>query len=475
MRRFLSERVDYDERLHAVYHDASALDAEAVDAWTDLFGRYLDRGARLVDIGSGTGRWSRLLAERLDAVVVGIEPSAAMRAEAERRSPHPRVAYRDGHAENLPVDDAAFDGALLSRVLHHIGDLDAAAREAARVVHPGGLCVIAAVFGDRLNDDSPLYRFWPGLRRIDRERFVPLHDTLVAFGAAGFADVGLEPVINRIDGSLRAYRERAAMHGLSKFEYLTDEDFEEGLAAIDAAAATDDGPVYDRMEVLVLQRRGLSPEAKSVDAFFRPGTVVTVRGFFRDATIADDIPTVVDAKPMVVVRDDDHHTELWFPAGTRTRRPIGLVPRRPRPWCRADSVVVPGVWEWCNALVIQVADQWRTTWVLWSRGGDVMGWLVDLDRPLRRDTAGFVVDGLQLDLVVDADRRWRWKDTHELDRAVELGFVTELDATRARREGEAAIADIEAGRWPYTDEWITWQPDPSWPPPQLRDDWWRVP
>jgi SAM-dependent methyltransferase len=452
------------------------VDDDDLQTWVKLFTSYFDRESVIVDVGSGTGRWCAVLADHLDARVVGVEPSTAMRAESENVSGRPNVTYRPGAADALPVEDGACDGALLSRVLGHIPDLDAAATEVARVVRPGGICLIVGVFSDRLNGDSPLYRFWPQLRRVDGFRYPTLRDVLVSFRDAGFSDITLEPVTQHLGDSLAAYRERAALRGLSKFAYLTDEEFEQGLARIDAAAGVHDEPVVDRLEVLVLRRRP-APPRRVADSSHRweEGDVVTVRGAYRDATIDADIETIIDAKPMVVARDDDDHLALWFPAFTRTRRPVALSPRLPRPWCRGDGVVVPGSWDWSSTLVIHVPGEWRTTWVLWSSDGSFMGWMVDLDRPLRREDTGFLVDGLQLDLVVDATRRWRWKDQDELDRAVALGFVSEVDAAKARAEGERTIADIEAGRWPFTDEWSTWKADPKWPTPELTASWWRIP
>src|SRR5688500_13342040 len=43
-------------------------------------------GRRVLDVGCGTGRWSRLLADR-GAVVLGVDRSEAMLTEASRRSP----------------------------------------------------------------------------------------------------------------------------------------------------------------------------------------------------------------------------------------------------------------------------------------------------------------------------------------------------------------------------------------------------
>jgi SAM-dependent methyltransferase len=47
-----------------------------------------------------------------------------------------------GSAEALPLPDAAADAVLFLNSLHHVGDLDAALAEAARVLRPGGVVYV---------------------------------------------------------------------------------------------------------------------------------------------------------------------------------------------------------------------------------------------------------------------------------------------------------------------------------------------
>ncbi len=53
-----------------------------------------------------------------------------------------------GDARRLPYPDASFDGAYLVAVLGEIPDQDAALRELARVLKPGGRLVVGELFGD---------------------------------------------------------------------------------------------------------------------------------------------------------------------------------------------------------------------------------------------------------------------------------------------------------------------------------------
>jgi SAM-dependent methyltransferase len=91
-------------------------------------------GARLLDVGCGTGR-SRQIYEGRFASYVGVDLSlVALRVASSRR----RGEYVQADACRLPFPDASFDLVVWSSVLHHIPDRRAALVEGHRVLRPGG-------------------------------------------------------------------------------------------------------------------------------------------------------------------------------------------------------------------------------------------------------------------------------------------------------------------------------------------------
>lgn len=92
-------------------------------------------GARtVVDVGAGPGHLLAALADLTSVALVGIEPSAEMRAIAAGRG----VAELDGRAERLPLDDASADLVVSSLSMHHWDDPAAAVREIDRILRRGG-------------------------------------------------------------------------------------------------------------------------------------------------------------------------------------------------------------------------------------------------------------------------------------------------------------------------------------------------
>jgi SAM-dependent methyltransferase len=105
---------------------------EAVDRLLDELG--VSRGARILDVGAGTGKLTRRLLERgLD--VVAVEPIAGMRRTLERTAPAADV--RAGQAEALPLEDGSVEGVVAAQAFHWFAT-PAALTEFARVLRPAG-------------------------------------------------------------------------------------------------------------------------------------------------------------------------------------------------------------------------------------------------------------------------------------------------------------------------------------------------
>jgi len=126
---------------------------------------------RWVDLGSGTGHFSRVLAERFpraDGVAVDI---------AEGMLRHARTLggarqYIVGDAEQLPLAHASCDLLFSSLAVQWCGDFAAVLAEAARVLRPGGVLAFASLC------DGTLFELRDSWRAVDSSvhvnRFRPL-------------------------------------------------------------------------------------------------------------------------------------------------------------------------------------------------------------------------------------------------------------------------------------------------------------
>lgn len=150
---------------------------------------------RVLELGIGTGANLPFYTSKATDVV-GIEPSRAMLDEAAERARElkgtTRFEFVVGGAEALPFADASFDTVIACLVFCTIPDHEGAAREAFRVLKPGG----QFLFFEHVAHPSASVRRW-------QNRLNPLwnrvacgcnlnRDTAATFREAGFRFVDFE-------------------------------------------------------------------------------------------------------------------------------------------------------------------------------------------------------------------------------------------------------------------------------------------
>ena len=226
-------RIDYD-RIAERYHAGRAVTLDRLDGWRQATEPYV-RGhdLPLLDLGAGTGIWVTALCSWFAIPVVAVEPSAGMRAVAVGNGLPRGAVLVAGRAEAIPLRPATVSAVWISTVIHHVRDLAACRDELDRVLETGGAVLIRNSFPGR-HEEIALFQYFGAAKRV-AETF-PTVDELTQLFAGQFQRRALIRVREPGPPSMRAFRDRvvATRSSDSALAPLSDEEFEVGLAAIDA-------------------------------------------------------------------------------------------------------------------------------------------------------------------------------------------------------------------------------------------------
>lgn len=197
---------------------------------------------------------------------------------------------------------------------------------------------------------------------------------------------------------------------------------------------------------------------------FEPGEAVALREIWRGRVWA--------ARAATIVEDAVDQTTFFLPVGT----PYMAPERNGRPLRLPETAFVLTERRHTDAHILSFAwpDVAHATLLIFRPDWRVWDWYVNLQEPLVRGPIGFDTVDHVLDVIVELDGSWRWKDEDEFAEAILRGLIPAGEERRLREEGERAVRQIVERQPPFDRDWTTWRPDPGWSTPELPRGWDRT-
>ena len=228
--------MDYDQTgIASTYDAARSYRPDVLRRWLDLVADHAPDDLQLiVDIGCGTGRFAHPLAERFDARVLGIDPSATMLESARAKTVSSRVEFRQAPGERLPLEVGCADVVFMSMMLHHLDDRALAAAECRRVLRRGGRLIVRNSTRDSL---YPQQRFFNGFKAIVDAQLPSRDEVIALFERAGLRLAAYRLIRHPLAKGWRELADKLSLRADSLLARLPDDEFAAGLTAMRGHAA----------------------------------------------------------------------------------------------------------------------------------------------------------------------------------------------------------------------------------------------
>jgi protein associated with RNAse G/E len=205
---------------------------------------------------------------------------------------------------------------------------------------------------------------------------------------------------------------------------------------------------------------------------WNPGEVITWRGIFRNR--------VWHAQPTLVVNDTPEEIALTLLPGTECMAPEGYSLGKnsyKRRWNFKEKAWESETYFWRRnrLLLLMQPEKYYSTIFFWNHErNEFLCYYINFQLPFRRNHSAVDTLDLDLDLIINPDFSYEWKDVDDYQKAIEKEIIFPEWIEGIEVAKEDVFEKLEARRYPFNGSWLDWTPDPGWSPPTLPENWDKI-
>jgi hypothetical protein len=186
------------------------------------------------------------------------------------------------------------------------------------------------------------------------------------------------------------------------------------------------------------------------------------------------------ANPMILVKDSPDEIVLALLPGTECMAEQDYARGKKNEHRRWDFIDKPWklekyYWHTNRLLTILEPQKYYATTYFWSDlNKEFIGYYINFQLPFQRSHCGIDTLDLELDLIINPDFSYEWKDSDDYEKAIEIGIIRKQWIEQIECAKEEIFGRIEKREYPLDGSWLDWAPDPSWHVPKLPEEWSKV-
>jgi len=206
--------------------------------------------------------------------------------------------------------------------------------------------------------------------------------------------------------------------------------------------------------------------------FWEPGSVISWRGIYRER--------VWHAQTVIVVRDNPEEIVLTLLPGTECISPEGYSLGKnsyKRRWNfkEKDWQLENYTWHTNRLLLLLEPEKFYSTIYFWQHEHNkFLCYYINFQLPFRRSHGGVDTLDLDLDLIINPDFSYEWKDVEDYQKAIENEIISPEWIEGIEAAKQEIFEKLEKRQYPYDGSWLDWMPDPGWSPPKLPQNWDKI-